>query len=979
MRVGWTVEDVNKMAPDAGSNAAGRKLAQARQWKLLGASDTHLWGEMQGSGAKPYQTCIERAEPAFHCSCPSRKFPCKHGLALAYIEAETPAAVPAAEAPPWVEDWIAKRAGRVARKQARTEAAAQPVDAETAARRAKDQEKRAGARLEKARGGVEFVSQWLRDGLRQGLAVHADQPYRYWDELAARTVDAQIGGLARHFRQLPALRHARADWQTPFLDTLARLHLLCSAFGQYEQLEPGWRGDLDAALGFPQNRDELLAGSGIADRWCVLGMADGEEDGLRYQRTWLHGATSGHSAMLLDFAARGQVLPVYGAPGSAFDGEIVYYPSAWPQRALLKERAAPQALAALPGGLETVEAALERYVAAAEKLPWIERIGCTLRGVTPVFRDGAWAVADKDGSALPLGPDCDNAWELLAVSAGQPLDLFCEFDGEALTPLTAATAQGVRALPRGGARITASARAPFPPWQQAVTAALLGAERQQQALAAAGPAGGVMERLYPQGALPADSEARSQALLDAVSVLALYRKAAQEPPRIAPLPEPCPEDELPAAGEAAAGHLRQIIDAKDRALLAEWLAAAGLNGRRCPDALLPALLDTLSQAKVTDRHFPAVAGRRGTWLAEMQEGWRALLTHVMRDPERDWEDGSPEQRRLALQRLRAANPEDARARLAAAIGGEPAAVRAALVATLREGLGAGDETFLEACLSDKSQEVRQTAAELLSLLPDAPFNRRVQERARTWLQFKPKTGLLSHLGGSKGELEVVLPEAWDPAWQREGLVEKAQHGKGAKAGWLAQTLALTPPRMWAQQWNLSAADCLGLLEKHPWREAVLEGWLRAALTQRDADWAAALLDLPAKELPDPDARARLWQVFAPEDRERLMIARMAAADGEPLLELLATLPADGGTWSAALSRAVLQAWRRLIDATDASRDYRVSALLRDGALRLAPDELAHFEQAFARELGGDGAWHKPLAETHERLRFRRAMLAALHT
>lgn len=970
------------MAPDAGSISAGRKLAHAKQWKLLGASDTHLWGELQGSGAKPYQTCIERAEPAFHCSCPSRKFPCKHGLALAFIEAETPAALSSTEAPAWVEEWVNKRAEREGRKQSRSQAAAQPVDADTAARRAKEQERRAGARLEKARGGVAFISQWLRDGLRQGIATQADQPYRYWDELAARTIDAQIGGLARHFRQLPALRHARAQWQTPFLDTYARLHLLCSAFGQYEQLEPAWRGDLDAALGITQDKDELFASAGITDRWCVLGMTGGEDEGLRFQRCWLYGERSGHTAMLLDFAARGQVLPAYAPPGCGFEAEINFYPSAWPQRALLKERTDTQKFNTLPGGVENMAAAQERYVSAAEKLPWVERIALTLRSVTPLVRDEIGLIVDSNGEALPLGADCDNAWELLALSAGQPVDLFCEFDGETLLPLTMADARGVRALPQGGTRITAAATTThYPPWRQAMTTALLGSERQQQTLSANGPAGEVLESLYPQGVLPAGGEPRSRALLDAVSVLSLYRKAAQSPQHIESLPEPCPDDEMPTANEVAAGHLRQIIGDKDAALLGEWLDSAAACGKRCPEALLPRLLDATTQAKEIDPHLAEVIGRRGAWLAGLREPWRALYTAAQTDQQADaarvWEEGSVKERHAALQRMRAMDPDAARERLGEVMGKETANVRAILLKTLREGLGERDEVFIENCLADKSQEVRQCATELLSLLPGALFNQRVQARANTWLQFKPRGGLLSHLGGKKGELEIVLPEAWDAAWQRDGLAEKAPRGKGAKAWWLEQTLALVAPRYWTQQWKLKAEECLALLEGHEWREAMLGGLLQATLNQRDAGWALALLGGAAKEIADTNIRVSLWQVLAPEARERFLIERINAGKGEAQIESLQIAQALGGIWSAGLSRTVLDAWRRMVSESEANRDYRVATQMREGATQLAPQELSRFEQIFGRELANEGPWHNILNETRERLRFRHAMHEAI--
>jgi len=969
MPVSWSVEDVNKMAPDAGSVAAGRKLAQARQWKLLGASDTHLWGELQGSGAKPYQTCIERAEPAFHCSCPSRKFPCKHGLALAFIYAETPAALSASEVPAWVVAWATKRVEREERKQSRSEAASQPPDAETAARRVKDQEKRAGARLDKARGGIAFVSQWLRDAVRQGLATQAEQPYRYWDELAARTVDAQIPGLARHFKQLPALRHARAQWQTPFLDSVAHLNLLCNAFERYDELGPEWRADLDAALGMAQGKEDVLAAAAVTDHWCVMGMTSGEDEGLRYQRSWLYGQQSGRTAMLLDFAARGQVLPGYGPPGSCFDAEIVFYPSAWPQRALIKQRsespdfrANTRAGGVLPGG--------------------VERIALTLRAVTPLLHEAGWLVVDQNGDALPLSPECNNAWEMLALSGGQAVDLFCEFDGETLLPLSLADMREVCALPTGSGRMEAGrASAYYPPWRLALTAALLGSERQQQVLMADGPAGEVLARLYPQGVLPAESEIRSRALLNAVSMLALNRKAVQPALHGVALPEPCQADEAAPASAVAAGHLRQIIDAKDAALLHEWLAIAAASGRRCPPALLPRLLDAAAQNKETDPHLATVLGRRGNWLAGLHEPWRALLAATQRDTQadvvRDWEEGSSEARRAALQRLRTVEPDAARERLAAVFANEAAAVRAALLATLSVGLSARDEEFLEVCVADKSQEVRQRAAELLSQLPGSAFNQRAQARADSWLKFKGKTGLLSRLGGKKGELEVKLPEAWEAAWLRDGLSEKPPRGKGAKAWWLEQTLSYIAPQHWQQQWNLSAAECLSLSEGHEWRDAIVGGWLQATLIQRDNEWAIALLGDAGSGVVDAAMRVRLWQVLEPARRERYFIESLNACRGAALLELLLLLPALGGAWSDALSSAVLDAWRDLVRAADAHKDYRAYAVLRDGASQLATHELPRFEKLFAHELENESSWNKILNEARERLRFRHAMHAAI--
>src|SRR5215470_17970544 len=78
----YSAEQIIALAPDAASAKAGRSLATASKWQNVGHDERALWGECQGSGAKPYQTVIDLSEPAFKCTCPSRKFPCKHALGL---------------------------------------------------------------------------------------------------------------------------------------------------------------------------------------------------------------------------------------------------------------------------------------------------------------------------------------------------------------------------------------------------------------------------------------------------------------------------------------------------------------------------------------------------------------------------------------------------------------------------------------------------------------------------------------------------------------------------------------------------------------------------------------------------------------------------------------------------------------------------------------------------------------------------------
>jgi len=85
--VEWSRERIEQLAPDAASAKAGLGLAKPAQWRTLGRSDQVIWGECQGSGANPYQVRVALANAVYRCTCPSRKQPCKHTLALLYLYA----------------------------------------------------------------------------------------------------------------------------------------------------------------------------------------------------------------------------------------------------------------------------------------------------------------------------------------------------------------------------------------------------------------------------------------------------------------------------------------------------------------------------------------------------------------------------------------------------------------------------------------------------------------------------------------------------------------------------------------------------------------------------------------------------------------------------------------------------------------------------------------------------------------------------
>jgi uncharacterized Zn finger protein len=189
----YTRDEVLRLAPDSGSAKSGQDLAQLRKWGLLEGDGATLWGECQGSGAKPYRVQIDLTEPAFKCSCHSRKFPCKHGLGLLLIFATTPEAFVAAERPAWVQEWLASREARATKAAEKQTREPKPRDLEA-------QSKRREKRIDRAKAGFADLSAWMHDLIRSGIRSVPTKGFEFFDSQARRLVDAQAPGAARLVR-----------------------------------------------------------------------------------------------------------------------------------------------------------------------------------------------------------------------------------------------------------------------------------------------------------------------------------------------------------------------------------------------------------------------------------------------------------------------------------------------------------------------------------------------------------------------------------------------------------------------------------------------------------------------------------------------------------------------------------------------------------------------------------------------------------
>ena len=186
----------------------------------------------------------------------------------------------------------------------------------------------------------------------------------------------------------------------------------------------------------------MATGEKVTDEWYTVGQWDYEENSLRVQHTWMLGARTRRSALILQFSAMGRPYSETLVCGTRQVGDVYFYPGTAGIRGLLTTRGEESTpIHDLAVGAETIEEFLGSQAEILARHPWQEYFLLVLRSAIPVCAeaDDTWYICDRTGAALPLRKA--ESWLLLALSGGGPVDFVGEWDGETVLPL-AATADG---------------------------------------------------------------------------------------------------------------------------------------------------------------------------------------------------------------------------------------------------------------------------------------------------------------------------------------------------------------------------------------------------------------------------------------------------------------------------------------------------------------------------------------------------------
>jgi SWIM zinc finger len=410
---------IESLAPDQSSLKAAAGLTKASQWSGTGASNdgTLLWGACAGSGANPYRVMADLGDLGSKCTCPSRKFPCKHVLAMLWMHVDGTMAFGTSETPEWVSEWLGRRrkgttsaapvtAAPIATKDMRAALAVEPEQADhpkAAARRQAATEKRARETRAAIVDALDALDQWIGDQLRLGLSGFLDEATARCRRIAARMVDGKAQALGGRIDELPSrlLALPAGDRVRGAVAELSKLVLLARA----------WRATPDdpeiaRAVGTAETREQVLEKATtlrVTSFWEVVGeRIETRRDGLVSQTTWLlELADEGpRFAMLVDYfpasaGKRGSAFTI----GEQFEGELAFYAARAPLRALLVRRSDKLAPEARHPWHAVTEAVGDVISEGLQREPWLSDLPVVLPTGRIAVDEGAqawWRAAASD-------------------------------------------------------------------------------------------------------------------------------------------------------------------------------------------------------------------------------------------------------------------------------------------------------------------------------------------------------------------------------------------------------------------------------------------------------------------------------------------------------------------------------------------------------------------------------------------------------
>lgn len=199
-----TEATIMRIAANASAVSNGKKLSQKGSFSNLckNAESTVYWADCKGSSSS-YETSVDfgdgNQDPVCRCSCPSRQFPCKHGIGLMFeiIAGKTfsDSVIPEALAAK-----IAKREAAEAKKEAKVQDAID--NAGTPKAKSKSSAAASKKKMAQQLEGLDVAEKMVDELLSSGIATLSGQASKKFRDVANELGNYYIPGLQVAFLQI---------------------------------------------------------------------------------------------------------------------------------------------------------------------------------------------------------------------------------------------------------------------------------------------------------------------------------------------------------------------------------------------------------------------------------------------------------------------------------------------------------------------------------------------------------------------------------------------------------------------------------------------------------------------------------------------------------------------------------------------------------------------------------------------------------
>ncbi|MFK7980148.1 MAG: DUF5691 domain-containing protein [Saprospiraceae bacterium] len=504
-------------------------------------------------------------------------------------------------------------------------------------------------------------------------------------------------------------------------------------------------------------------------------------------------------------------------------------------------------------------------------------------------------------------------------------------------------------------------------WNELVKLALLGTDRSTLSPA-------MKAELQGYG-IDTDKEI-TEVILESAALYAPLQKAGYEPKTWEqPLLAKSPEEELANCTKQSANHLRLILLGRYPYALAEFVQGMADYQKCLPFEFLPELLDKCTKDEFLWQKIAPIIGHRGDWLIGLNPVWQKLKVDTSQEK---WEIGTKVERVVILRKLRQDDPEAGLSMLLSTWAEDGLSEKAAFLKCLSIGLSDMDEVFLEECLDFPRKQIRESAAILLSELPNSQLQQRIRGYLKEAITVGKEDGIAKPF--------IILPSPKDQALLRDGISPKRKWKRGGETtGMLYQMVAILPPHHWEKQFQKSPSEILYFFTQSEWAMMLVEGVANAAALHGSVDWMEAILrfwlvNYNNRRWAELNIKPVLSvlpnEVFNEVLFEKLKARNALPEEHSPLIQLLQK---ENYVWDERLTNTLMPQLKEWI-ADNVSYSWtgiQYRKMLKQAGYNIAPKkekQLSKFWMGLSQNWAG---WEKDIQQFLTVLQFRREMLEEL--